>query len=141
MFGFKQGKGLALAAILMMGGAAICAQTATGQKLDLEHGLVVGAGLFFVKDAFAVDIAVGRPVELGGVGFERMRGKALDINDHRRGQPLRTQDVVALLTPIRILARRQTVFAPRLVGGHERRRVLNGGRRTGEVGDPDPGLC
>ena len=116
-------------------------KTVLGQKLDLEHRLVVGAGSFLVKHALAVDIAVGRPVELGGVGFERVRGKALDVNGHRRGQPLRAENVETLLTPIRILAQRQAVFAARFVGGHERRRVLNGGRRTGEVGDFDPGLC
>jgi hypothetical protein len=48
---------------------------------------------------------------------------------------LRPQNVEALLAAIRVVARRQAVFAPRLVGGDERRRILDGRCRAGEMGD------
>jgi hypothetical protein len=39
----------------------------------------------------AVDVAVRRAVELGRVGFERMRAELLDIYGDRRGQALRAR--------------------------------------------------
>jgi len=40
-----------------------------------------------------VDVAVRRAVELGSVGFERMRAELLDIDGDRRCQALRAQHV------------------------------------------------
>jgi hypothetical protein len=106
-----------------------------GLELDLEHGLVVRAGPLFAEDTFGVEISVRRSVKLDGIGFKRMSGEAFDIHFGGSGQTLRPQDVEALLAAIRVVARRQAVFASRLVGGDERRRILDRSRRAGEMGD------
>ena len=106
-----------------------------GLDLDLEHRLVVRAAPLFPEDALGIEIPVRRAVKLSRVGFERMRGKAFDIDLGGSGQALRPQNVEALLAAIRVVARRQAVFAPRLVGSHQRWRVLDRRCRAGEMGD------
>jgi len=44
-----------------------------------------------------------------------VRGKAFDVNLGRGGQTLGAQHIEARLAAVGILARRQAVFAPRLV--------------------------
>src|SRR5215831_451712 len=106
-----------------------------GLKLDLEHRLVVRAGSFFPENAFGVEISVRRSVKLGGIGLERVGGEAFDKDFGWSGKTLRPQNVEARLAAIWVVARRQAVFAPRLVGGDQRRRILDGRCRAGEMGD------
>ena len=89
-----------------------------------------------VEDAVGIEIAVGRPVELGGVGFQRMRGKLFDINLGRGGEALGAQRVEARTAlPSASLRSGKPYLAPRLVGRDQRRRVLDRRGRSGEMGN------
>jgi hypothetical protein len=58
-------------------------------QFDLVDRLVTGTLPFLAHPPGIIDVAVGRPVELGKLGFERMRAELLDINRDRHCQPLR----------------------------------------------------
>ena len=83
-----------------------------------------------------VDVAVGWAVELGRVGFERMRAELFDINRDRRGQSLRAQHVESCRRAVGVREKGQPVFCSRLVGGDKGWGVLNGGIGSGEMSDP-----
>ena len=104
-------------------------------QLDLIDRLVAGVLAFLSEHAVGADVSVGRPVKFGHVGFQRVRGKLLDVDLGGRREPLRTQRVVPQRRAVHILEQRQAVLGARLVRGDERRRVLDGCRRPGQMGN------
>ncbi len=111
-------------------------ETVLRLQFDLVDGLIVVARLRRLKHAVRSHIAIGRPVKLGDIGFKGMSRELLHIDLHGRREALRTQRVVFHRAAIGIEQRRQAIFGAGLVGRHQRRRVLNGRRRAGEMGDP-----
>ena len=105
-------------------------------QFDLVDRLVVGALPLLVQLPGIVDVTVRRAVEFGRVGFERMRAELFDIDGDRRSQALRAQHVEPRRRAVGVHQRREIMLRPRLVGGDQRRRVLDGGVGTGQMGDP-----
>ena len=110
-------------------------QTVLWLQLDLVDRLVAGALALLPEHAVRADVAVGRPIKLGHVGLQRMGRKLLDIDLGRRREPLRPQRIVPQRRAIRILEQWQAVPGARLVRGDERRRVLDGCCRPGQMGN------
>ena len=96
-------------------------QAVLGMDFNFKDRPVFRPGLLFPEHALGVEISVRRAVKFGGIRLERMRRETFHIDLCRGGETLCPQNVEALLTAIRILSRRQPVFAPRLIGRHERR--------------------
>src|SRR5262249_16306693 len=82
-----------------------------------------------------IEESIRRAVELRGITLERVRAELLDVDGHRRGQPLRAKDVEAERAAGRVGERRQPVLLARLVAGYERRTVLDRGIRPGKMRD------
>ena len=70
-----------------------------------------------------------------GIGFQRMRAELFDINRRRRRKALRAEHVEAGWTAVRVGPGGQAVQGARLVAGHQRRAVADGGIGAGQIGD------
>ena len=81
-------------------------------------------------------IAVRGAIEVGGVALQRMRGELLHIDLYGRGETLGAQGVELGGLPVLGQTRRQAMHGSRLVGGDERRGVLDGRRGSRQMGDP-----
>src|SRR5260221_13433441 len=84
--------------------------------------------------ARAIQVAVGRSIELGGVALERMRAELLDVDLGRRREALRPERVEADRLAAFVAHQRQAMLGARLVAGDERRPVGDGGVGTRDVG-------
>src|SRR5260221_10091410 len=85
--------------------------------------------------ARAIQVAVGRSIELGGVALERMRAELLDVDLGRRREALRPERVEADRLAAFVPHPRQAMLGARLVAGDQRPRVGDGGVGNGDVGD------
>ena len=110
-------------------------------ELDLVHSLVGGGCAVLVERSVGADVAVGRTVELLRIGLERMGGELLHIKRRRRSKPLRSQRIERGDRAVRIAQRRQLASCPRLVRCHERRRVLDRRRRSGQMRNSRLAVC
>src|SRR2546423_1273923 len=88
-----------------------------------------------MKDAGAVDVAVGRSIELSGVALEGMGAQLLAIKSARRRAPLRAQRVKAQSRARFVLEKRQSSLLARLVARDEHRGVGDRGVRPCDMGD------
>ena len=104
-------------------------------QLDLVDRLVAGVLALLPEYAVRADVSVWRPIEFGHVGFQRMRGKLLDVDLCRRREALGAQRVVPQRRAVRILEQWQAMLGARLVRRDQRRRVLDGGCRPRQVGN------
>jgi hypothetical protein len=92
-----------------------------GAQLDFVDRLVIGALPLLVHTPGAIDVTVRWTVELGGIGFERMRAELLDIDRDRCCEALRAQDIEPRRRAVRFIKEGKLCFARALLD------VTNGG--------------
>jgi hypothetical protein len=104
-------------------------------QFDLVDRLVALVPALLPEHAVAADISVRRTVEFSRVGFQGMGGELLDIDLGRRGEALGPQRIVPQRRPVHVGEGRQSMLFTRLVRRDKRRGVLDGRRRTRQMGN------